>query len=88
VTLVASLIATMRVPLRCEHKGYSRFEVYTSLTEIPSSVMLHRVAVVRTEDLEERNSSIIGVNEINELGTLAVTSNRRTLGRNTMFMYV
>jgi hypothetical protein len=32
--------------------------------------------------LEELNAFIIKVTRIGELGTLAVTSNRRTLGRN------
>jgi hypothetical protein len=42
--------------------------------------MLRRVALVGTEDSEERSASIISVTRISELGTtLAVTSNRRTL---------
>jgi hypothetical protein len=45
--------------------------------------MLHRVAPVRTDVSEEHSSSIITVTRIGELGTLAVTSNRRTLRRNT-----
>jgi hypothetical protein len=44
-----------------------------------SSGMLLRVALVRTEVLEELSSSIIRVTRIDELGTLAVTSNRRML---------
>jgi hypothetical protein len=44
--------------------------------------MLRRVALVRTDVSEEINASIIGVTT-GELGTLAVTSNRRTLRRNT-----
>jgi hypothetical protein len=48
-----------------------------------SSGMLHRVALVRTDVLEEISASII-VTRIGELGTiLAVTSNRLTLRRNT-----
>jgi hypothetical protein len=43
------------------------------------SGMLHRVALVRTDVSEELSASIIGVTRIGELGTLAVTSNRRTL---------
>jgi hypothetical protein len=49
-----------------------------------SSGMLRRVAVVRTDVSEELSASIIGVTRIGELGTtLAVTSNLRTLRRNT-----
>jgi hypothetical protein len=44
---------------------------------MPSSGMLRRVAVVRTDVSEERGVSIIKVIRIGELGTtLAVTSNR------------
>jgi hypothetical protein len=46
--------------------------------------MLRRVALVRTEVLEELIASFISVTRISELGTtLAVTSNRHTLRRNT-----
>jgi hypothetical protein len=48
-----------------------------------SSGMLRRVALVRTDISEELSASIIRVVRIGELGTLAVTSNRRTLRRNT-----
>jgi hypothetical protein len=49
-----------------------------------SSGMLHRVALVRTNASEELNASFMRVTRISELGTtLAVTSNRRTLRRNT-----
>jgi hypothetical protein len=41
--------------------------------------MLHRVAFVRTDVLEELSASFIRVTRIGELGTLAVYSNRRTL---------
>jgi hypothetical protein len=42
--------------------------------------MLRRVALVKTEGLEQRNSSIIKVTRIGELGTtLAVTSSVRQL---------
>jgi hypothetical protein len=45
-----------------------------------SSVMLRRVALVRTDILEELSTSFIMVTRIGELDTtLAVTSNRRTL---------
>jgi hypothetical protein len=41
--------------------------------------MLRRVALVRTDVSEELSTSIFRVTRIGELGTLAVTSNRRTL---------
>jgi hypothetical protein len=44
-----------------------------------SSGTLRRVALVRTDVSEELRTSIIRVTIIGELGTLAVTSNRRTL---------
>jgi hypothetical protein len=48
-----------------------------------SSVMLHRVVLVRTDVSEELRTSIIKVARIGELGkTLVVTSNRSTLRRN------
>jgi hypothetical protein len=51
---------------------------------MPSSVTLRRVTHVRTDVSEERSASFIRVRRIGELGTtLAVTSNRRTRGRNT-----
>jgi hypothetical protein len=40
--------------------------------------MLRRVALVRTDVLEESSLSIIRVTRVSELGTLAVTSDRRT----------
>jgi hypothetical protein len=49
----------------------------TPSTEIASSVMLRRVARVRTDVSEELSSSFIRVTRICELGkALAVTSNR------------
>jgi hypothetical protein len=48
-----------------------------------SSWMLRRVALVRTDISEKLSASTIRVIRIGELGTLAVTSNRRTLRRNT-----
>jgi hypothetical protein len=45
--------------------------------------MSHRVALVRTDVSEELSASIIRVTRISELGTLAVTNNRRKLRRNT-----
>jgi hypothetical protein len=57
---------------------------------MPSSGMLRRVALVRTDVLEELSASFIKVTRIGELGTtIAVTSNRRTLvflRRNTRSM--
>jgi hypothetical protein len=41
--------------------------------------MLRRVTLVRTDVSEELSASIIRVTRIGELGTLAVTSNRRTI---------
>jgi hypothetical protein len=49
-----------------------------------SSGMLRRVALVRTDVSEDLSTSFIKVTRIGELGTtLAVTSNRCTLRRNT-----
>jgi hypothetical protein len=57
---------------------------YVDKWRMASSGMLHRVALVRTEVSEELNASFIRVTRIGELGTtLAITSNRRTLRRNT-----
>jgi hypothetical protein len=47
-----------------------------------ASGMLHRVALARTDDSEECVASIIRMTRIGEVGTLAVTSNRRNLRRN------
>jgi hypothetical protein len=49
------------------------------------SGMLRRVALVRTDVSEERSASFNRVTRIGELGTLAVTSNRRTLRRFLVF---
>jgi hypothetical protein len=52
-----------------------------------SSGLLRRVALVRTDVSEELSASFIWLTRIGELGTrLAVTSNRRTLRRNTVFL--
>jgi hypothetical protein len=49
-----------------------------------SSGMLRHVALVITDISEERSASFVRVTRIGELRTtLAVTSNRRTLRRNT-----
>jgi hypothetical protein len=53
---------------------------------MPSSGMLHRVALVTTDVSEELSAFIIRVTKLGELGTtLAITSNRRTLQRNTKY---
>jgi hypothetical protein len=53
-----------------------------------SSGILRRVALVRTDVSEELSASTIQVTRIGEPGTtLAVTSNRRTLRRNTKFAH-
>jgi hypothetical protein len=50
-----------------------------------SSEILRRVALVRTDVSVELSASFIRMTRIGELGTtLAVTSNRCTLRRNTM----
>jgi demethoxyubiquinone hydroxylase (CLK1/Coq7/Cat5 family) len=50
-----------------------------------SSGMLRRVALVRNDVSKELSAFIIRVTRIGELGTtLVVTSNRRTLRRNTI----
>jgi DNA-binding TFAR19-related protein (PDSD5 family) len=54
-----------------------------------SSGMLRRVALVRTDVSEELKASIIKMTRIGKLGTtLAVTSNRRTLRKNTKSLYM
>jgi hypothetical protein len=46
---------------------------------MPSSGMIHCVFLLRTNVSEKRSASIIRVTRIGEIGTLAVSSNRRTL---------
>jgi hypothetical protein len=46
-----------------------------------SSGVLRRVALVRTDVSEELSASIVRMTRIGELGTLAVTSNRRSVRR-------
>jgi DNA-binding TFAR19-related protein (PDSD5 family) len=48
-----------------------------------SSGMLRRVALVRTDLSKELSAYIIRLTRIGELGTLAVTSNRCMLRRNS-----
>jgi hypothetical protein len=53
-----------------------------------SSEMLRRVALVRTDVSEELSASFIRVKIIGELGTtVAVTSNRHKLRRNTRYQH-
>jgi hypothetical protein len=47
--------------------------------------MLCHVALIRTDVSEEPKASIIRVTRIGELGTLAITSNRHMLRRNTKY---
>jgi hypothetical protein len=57
--------------------------IYTAC-RMPPSGMLRSVALVGTDFSKELSASIIRVTRIGELGTtLAVTSNRRMLRRNT-----
>jgi demethoxyubiquinone hydroxylase (CLK1/Coq7/Cat5 family) len=49
---------------------------------MPSSGMLRRVAVVRTDVSKDCRASIIRITRIGELGTLAVTSNRLFVAKN------
>jgi hypothetical protein len=51
-----------------------------------SSEMLRRVAIVIPNVSEELSASFIRTTRIGELGTLAVTTNRRTLRRNVKFL--
>jgi hypothetical protein len=56
---------------------------------MPSSEILRRVALVKTDVLEERSVSIIKLIGIGERGaTLAVTSNRCMLRRNSLRLLV
>jgi hypothetical protein len=56
---------------------------------MPSSGMLRRVALVRTDVSEEPSASFIRVTRIGELGTtLAVTSNRRVFLRSVRRLIV
>jgi hypothetical protein len=57
------------------------------LWRMSSSGVLRHVALVRTDVSDERSASIIRITRISELGTLAVTRNRRTLRRNTTKYY-
>jgi hypothetical protein len=50
--------------------------------------MLRRVALVRADVSDEITASFIRVKKIGEIGTtLAVTSNRSTLQRNTWYFF-
>jgi hypothetical protein len=57
------------------------------LRRMAFSGILRRLALVRTDISEELSASFIRVPRIGELGTtVAVTSNRRTLRRNTKYL--
>jgi hypothetical protein len=51
---------------------------------MPSSGILHRVDLVRTDTSEELNTSIIRVTRIGELGTLAITGNQHNLHKSAL----
>jgi hypothetical protein len=53
-----------------------------------SSGILCHVALVRNDVSEELSASIIRVTGIGEIRTVAATSNRHTLGRNTKYCFV
>jgi hypothetical protein len=55
---------------------------------MPSSGMLRRATPTRADVSEVRSASIIRVTRISELGTLAVTSNRRTVRINYMHISI
>jgi hypothetical protein len=58
--------------------------IFILLTDLVSSGLLRRVALVRTDVSDEPGASFIRVTKISELGTTQVaTSNRRTLRRDT-----
>jgi hypothetical protein len=58
-------------------------EELNTVRRMPSSGMLRSVSLERIDVSQELSASIIRVTRIGEIGTLAVTSNRRTLRRNT-----
>jgi hypothetical protein len=60
--------------------GFVRFEVFTIVT-MKNAVFwdVRTCGSLSTDISEEHSASIIRVTRISELGTLAVTSNRRTL---------
>jgi hypothetical protein len=75
-----NLFSSFRVQKGVSHSPLH--EIY--FWRMVSSGMLRHVALVRTDVSEELSAFFIRVTRIGELGTtLAVTSNRRTLRRNT-----
>jgi hypothetical protein len=61
-----------------------RFEVFTAVTEELCLLGCYAVSLVRTDVSEELSASFIRVTRIGRLGRrLVVTSNRRTMRRNT-----
>jgi hypothetical protein len=66
--------------VRCTHLGYTDSDGGSEIS-LKEEII---VALVRTDVSEELSASIIRVTRIGELGTtLALTSNRRTLRRNS-----
>jgi hypothetical protein len=64
---------------------FPRLSIRCAFWRMRSSGMLYRVAFVRIDVSEEPSTSIVRVIRIGELGTsLAVTSNRHPLRRNTV----
>jgi hypothetical protein len=77
--VTGNLLGTQREYNLCKIWGF-----HDSDWRMASSGMLRCVALVRIDVSEELSASFIRVTRIGELGTtLAVTSNRRTLRRNT-----
>jgi hypothetical protein len=69
--------------------GVATRHITSFLKRMASSGKLRCVARVRTDVSEERSASFIRVTRIGELGTkLVVTSNRRTLRRNTKYLVI
>jgi hypothetical protein len=55
---------------------------------MPSSGMLHGVALVRTDVSEERNASIFRVTRIGELGTTLTITSTDVRCENDVFLYL
>jgi hypothetical protein len=64
--------------------GFLCTVLITSFWRTPSYGLLRHVALVRTHVLQECSVSIIRVTRIGEIRTLAITSNRCMLWRNTI----
>jgi hypothetical protein len=78
--------------LSCSTHGrngnYVQMSVEKQERKMSSSGMLRLVALARSDVSLERIASIIRVTRIDELGTLAVTSNRRMLRRNIVVCHM